>query len=152
MNMHTRRLSKVEPDIRDEIGILFIVGDPQIDIKNTKLRQMDVNARSLVPLAGLKPSWTDLDINQHVSHVKYLDWVFQSLPRSDVEKNELSSMILEFRRECRIGDNLQSFCEVARSDGTLSQFTDKNGIEFDHLLLHEDGSTILRGKTMWKAR
>lgn len=56
MNMHTRRLSKVEPDIRDEIGILFIVGDPQIDIKNTKLRQMDVNARSLVPLAGLKVS------------------------------------------------------------------------------------------------
>ncbi|KAK9931107.1 hypothetical protein M0R45_018402 [Rubus argutus] len=146
MNIQTRRLSKFLPEIKDEMECLLKVTDPVIDITKIKLRQLDVNTKNHVR-TGLSPAWTDLDVNRHVKNVKYLDWVLESIPLSVLKNHQVSSIVLEFRKECRMDDMLQSLSSAAR---TLGQSTGNEEIEFDHLLRLEDGSAILRGKSVWK--
>ncbi|PQP98928.1 palmitoyl-acyl carrier protein thioesterase chloroplastic isoform X2 [Prunus yedoensis var. nudiflora] len=148
MHMETRKFSKVTAEITDELRSRLMDSDPLIDIKNAKLGRLDFDARNYFQTSVAKPGWSDLDVNQHVSHAKYIDWVFESIPFSVLETHELSSMTLEYRRECRRDSAVQSLTAVAR-DGT-GDSTHNQGVEFDHLLRLETGSKVLRARTAWK--
>ncbi|BFG24561.1 hypothetical protein CerSpe_108350 [Prunus speciosa] len=148
MHMETRKFSKVTAEITDELRSSLMDSDPLIDIKNAKLGRLDICARNYFQTSVAKPGWSDLDVNQHVSHAKYIDWVFESIPFSVLETHELSSMTLEYRRECRRDSAVQSLTAVAR-DGT-GDSTHNQGVEFDHLLRLETGSKVLRARTAWK--
>ncbi|BFG24563.1 hypothetical protein CerSpe_108370 [Prunus speciosa] len=148
MHMETRKFSKVTAEITDELRSRLMDSDPLIDIKNAKLGRLDFDARNYFQTSVAKPGWSDLDVNQHVSHAKYIDWVFESIPFSVLETHELSSMMLEYRRECRRDSAVQSLTAVAR-DGT-GDSTHNQGVEFDHLLRLETGSKVLRARTVWK--
>ncbi|ONI16027.1 hypothetical protein PRUPE_3G074600 [Prunus persica] len=148
MHMKTRKFSKVTAEITDELRSALMDSDPLIDIKNAKLGRLDIDARNYFQTSVAKPGWSDLDVNQHVSHAKYIDWVFESIPFSVLETHELSSMTLEYRSECQRDSAVQSLTAVAR-DGT-GDSTHNQGVEFDHLLRLETGSKVLRARTVWK--
>jgi fatty acyl-ACP thioesterase B len=100
----------------------------------------------------------------------------QSVPVAVHEKYELSSMALEYRRECSQSDVLQSMCSPAsavpgnegevevngagcsHSAGSQTSIPDVTShippcLQFTHLLrLQVDGAEILRGRTHWRLR
>lgn len=47
---------------------------------------------------------SDLDINRHLNNVKYVEWALESLP----EDQRVSEIDIEFRSECRLGDQIRS--------------------------------------------
>jgi acyl-ACP thioesterase len=49
---------------------------------------------------------SDLDINQHVNHVKYIDWALESIPLSVWKKRHLSQLEISFRSETRYGEGI----------------------------------------------
>ncbi|BBN70505.1 fatty acyl-ACP thioesterases B [Prunus dulcis] len=123
-------LIRATAEITDELRSALMDSDPLIDIKNAKLGRLDIDARNYFQTSVAKPGWSDLDVNQHVSSAKYIDWVFK------------------YRSECRRDSAVQSLTAVAR-DGT-GDSTHNQGVEFDHLLRLETGSKVLRARTVWK--
>ncbi|MGK7389968.1 MAG: hypothetical protein ACNS60_06440, partial [Candidatus Cyclobacteriaceae bacterium M2_1C_046] len=57
---------------------------------------------------------SDLDINQHVNNVKYIEWALEVLPEAD-SVNEID---IEFRSECTEGEEIRSEYAVAKDTGS----------------------------------
>ncbi|CAO2841426.1 unnamed protein product [Amaranthus hypochondriacus] len=149
MNKHTRRLSKMPDEVRGEIGPYFVNSPPVIDEDGRKLPKLDDNTAEYIR-TGLTPRWNDLDVNQHVNNVKYIGWILESAPQSILETHELSSMTLEYRRECGRDNVLQSLTAV--SGANVGGLQDSGNVECQHLLRLEDGAEVVRGRTEWRPK
>ncbi|XP_024030482.1 palmitoyl-acyl carrier protein thioesterase, chloroplastic-like isoform X2 [Morus notabilis] len=152
LNKKTRKLSKFIQETREETKGMFMDHcDPIIEQDCRKLRDLDFDTADYIR-TGLLSNWTDLDVNQHVNHVKYIDWILENAPESVVETHKLSAMRLEFRKECGKNSSLQSLCALARETHETETDDDRE-IEMDHTLrLVENGSQILRARTVWMPR
>ncbi|KAF5725980.1 plastid acyl-ACP thioesterase [Tripterygium wilfordii] len=149
MNKLTRRLSKIPEEVRGEIEPRFLNSDPVVDEDNRKLPKLDDNTADIVR-GGLTPRWSDLDINQHVNNVKYIGWILESTPPPILESHELSSLTLEYRRECGRDSVLQSLTAV--SGASIGNLGNAGDIECEHLLRLEKGAEIVRGRTEWRPK
>ncbi|KAK6248481.1 hypothetical protein QUC31_020046 [Theobroma cacao] len=149
MNKLTRRLSKIPEEVRGEIEPYFMNSDPVVAEDSRKLVKLDDSTADYVR-KGLTPRWGDLDVNQHVNNVKYIGWILESAPLPILETHELSSMTLEYRRECGRDGVLQSLTAV--SDSGVGNLVNFGEIECQHLLRLEDGSEIVRGRTEWRPK
>ncbi|KAB2072253.1 hypothetical protein ERO13_A07G003000v2 [Gossypium hirsutum] len=149
MNKLTRRLSKIPEEVRGEIEPFFMNSDPVVAEDSRKLVKLDKSMAEHVR-KGLTPRWSDLDVNQHVNNVKYIGWILESAPLPVLETHELSSMTLEYRRECGRESKLQSLTTV--SDSSVGDLVNVGEIECQHLLQLEEGSEIVRGRTQWRPK
>ncbi|XP_074281008.1 palmitoyl-acyl carrier protein thioesterase, chloroplastic [Silene latifolia] len=149
MNKLTRRLSKMPDEVRAEIGPHFVDTPPVIDEDGRKLAKLDDNTAEHIR-KGLTPRWSDLDVNQHVNNVKYIGWILESAPHSILETHELSSMTLEYRRECGRDSVVQSLTSV--SGTSVGGLMDSGIVECQHLLRLEDGAEVVRGRTEWRPK
>ncbi|KAK6941566.1 Acyl-ACP-thioesterase, N-terminal [Dillenia turbinata] len=150
MNKHTRRLSKIPDEVREEIMPYFMTcHPPPVAEDSRKLPKLDDNTADYV-CRGLSPRWSDLDVNQHVNNVKYIGWILESAPRSILESHELFSITLEYRRECGKDSVLDSLTAV--SDNGAVDLLDSGNIECKHMLRLEDGSEVLRARTEWRPK
>lgn len=150
MNKRTRRLSILPDEVRRELEPYFMENLSVMKDQGRKLPKVDHSIADYVR-RGLTCQWSDLDINQHVNHIKYVKWIFESVPVSILESHEISSMTLEFKRECGKDSMLQSLTAVVsgrRVDGSVEE-TD---VEFQHLLQLEDGPEVMRGTTKWRPK
>ncbi|KAH7547328.1 hypothetical protein FEM48_Zijuj01G0298100 [Ziziphus jujuba var. spinosa] len=147
MNKRTRKLCKFIDEVKEETkGIFMDTDDPIIDDNEDgrKLRDLDVETADIVH-TGLLPKWSDLDFNQHVNHVTYIDWLLESVPHWILESQKLSSITLEFRKECGMNTVLQSLCSVARDGSPKCE-----GVELEHTIcLEKQSHILLRGRTSW---
>lgn len=75
----------------------------------------------------------------------------QAAPDYVMEKYELANMTLEYRRECMMGNVLQSLTTSVENDHGGSD--EPNHVSFQHLLrLENGGGDILKGKTTWRPK
>lgn len=170
MNMDTRKLERVTPQIADE----YLIYCP----KTIRLAFPEENNKSLKKISkledpaqysklGLVPRRGDLDMNHHVNNVTYIGWTLESTPEELVDTHELRSITLDYRRECQHDDVVDSLTspELINGDGSISQLKGTNGtptstrdedddsVQFLHLLrLSADGSEINRGRTEWRRK
>ncbi|KAK9947654.1 hypothetical protein M0R45_003268 [Rubus argutus] len=149
MNKLTRRLSKIPDEVRGEIEPYFMNSPPVVEEDGRKLQKLDDNTADFVR-TGLTPRWGDLDINQHVNNVKYIGWILESAPSPILESHELSSMTLEYRRECGRDSVLQSLTAVSGDE--IGLLASNGNVECQHLLRLEGGSEIVRGRTQWRPK
>ncbi|KAL3616328.1 hypothetical protein CASFOL_039718 [Castilleja foliolosa] len=164
MNQDTRRLQKVNDEVRDE----YLVFCP----KTLRLAFPEENNASMKKIAklhdpaqyskvGLVPRRADLDMNQHVNNVAYIGWVLESMPQEIIDSHELQTITLDYRRECQQDDVVDS---LTAPEDDLSELHGTNGspavakdesdyLQFLHLLrLSNDGSEINRGRTEWRMK
>ncbi|WMV28303.1 hypothetical protein MTR67_021688 [Solanum verrucosum] len=109
MNQQTRRLSKMPEEVRAEISPWFISKQAIKEENPIKIEKLDDTAKYV--LSNLKPKRSDLDMNHHVNNVKYVRWMLETIPDHFLESYQLSSIVLEYRRECGSTDIVQSLCE-----------------------------------------
>lgn len=67
-----------------------------------------------------------------------------------LESHELSSMTLEYRRECGRDSVLQSLTAVSGAE--IGHLASTGNVECQHLLRLEGGSEIVRGRTGWRPK
>uniref|UniRef100_Q41635 Dodecanoyl-[acyl-carrier-protein] hydrolase, chloroplastic n=1 Tax=Umbellularia californica TaxID=3438 RepID=FATB_UMBCA len=144
MNTRTRRLSTIPDEVRGEIGPAFIDNVAVKDDEIKKLQKLNDSTADYIQ-GGLTPRWNDLDVNQHVNNLKYVAWVFETVPDSIFESHHISSFTLEYRRECTRDS-------VLRSLTTVSGGSSEAGLVCDHLLQLEGGSEVLRARTEWRPK
>ncbi|OMO84169.1 Acyl-ACP thioesterase [Corchorus capsularis] len=158
MNHETRRLTKIPEQVKQEVIPFYLnrtaIADEKNDIgKIDKLT--DENAEQI--RSGLAPRWSDMDANQHVNNVKYIGWILESVPLPVLEEYSLTSMTLEYRRECRQSNLLES---LTSSTANVTEDSNKNNssnrkadLEYTHLLrMQDDKAEIVRARTEWQSK
>lgn len=179
MHQDTRKLSKMPDEVRAEISPYFLERSVMTDEPCARIQRLDDSAPYMK--MGLVPRLHDMDMNQHVNHVKYISWVLESVPQSLLVAYELMGMTLEYRKECSHSDvvcsltspdsplspcldveeaKLQSpFIQPAENEVSLPpsirnpRITTPGPIHYTHLLrLQADSTEILRGRTAWRLK
>lgn len=180
MNQDTRRLSRMPDDVRSEISPYFLDRWVMRNEPCRRIRKLGDNAEYI--RSDLVPRLNDMDMNQHVNNVKYIGWALESVPQSLSVAHELTSMVLEYKRECSPSDVVQSLTSpdvvpptesesllgngaldgspgaVSCSSGALkpnSQEVDvyAGPLKYTHMLrLQSDGAEIVRGRTEWRLK
>ncbi|KAI3846726.1 hypothetical protein MKW92_002157 [Papaver armeniacum] len=126
----TRRLSKMRTsEARGEtlLRIESAMGEAVDDL--TKIDKLSNETAESIR-SGLAPRWSDMDANQDVNNVKYIGWILEvtpsvldyTVPINVLEDYNLTSMTLEFRRECRQSNLLESLThmEVIEAEETTN--------------------------------
>ncbi|CAA0839834.1 Palmitoyl-acyl carrier protein thioesterase-chloroplastic [Striga hermonthica] len=148
MNKHTRRLSKIPEDAREELTQWF-TEKQAVEESYTEIRKLNDNACKFN--IELKPKRCDLDMNHHVNYAKYAKWMIETVPEEFLENHQLAQIALEYRRECGTSDIVQSLCEPHEHGGPngnralQTTYTHLLRIKGDHKY-----DELVRGKTTWK--
>ncbi|XP_076950736.1 palmitoyl-acyl carrier protein thioesterase, chloroplastic-like [Bidens hawaiensis] len=156
MNKETRKLSKLPDEVRGEIGQFFVDAPPVVEDDSIKLPKLAETTADYVR-DGLTPRWSDLDVNQHVNNVKYIGWILESASQV-VEKYELASITLEYRRECRKDSVLKSLTAVLGGGGDNGGICDSGQVDCQHVLLFAGGSDgtpggeVVKGRSQWRPK
>lgn len=144
MNRDTRRLTKIPQQVRDEV-LPFYLNRAAIathDSDSQKIEKLTHQTAHRIR-TGLAPRWSDMDANQHVNNVKYIGWLLESVPTNVLEDYNMIRMTLEYRRECRQSNVLESLTSI-KVDG------DQSALECTHLLRMEaDHTEIVRARSLW---
>lgn len=113
MNRETRRLSKIPEEVKREIEPFHLnrVAIAAQDIDTEKIEKLTDDTADRIK-SGLAPRWSDMDANQHVNNVKYIGWILESVPINVLEHYNLTSLTLEYRRECRQSNMLDSLTSI----------------------------------------
>jgi fatty acyl-ACP thioesterase B len=173
MNEKTRRLSKIPEEVQAEISPFFL---ERRENENAQ-KKIEKLADAKYISKNLKPKRSDIDMNHHVNNVKYSNWMLEAIPDIILEECQLSSITLEFRRECGVSETIQSLCQPDDDDevpevkfkkfegGSIlngylpylldDSHTNNHSLGFTHLLQTEGNiknEEIVRGRTTWKCR
>ena len=82
----------------------------------------------------------DLDINQHVNNVRYIEWLLESIPDFGREGLTLKELELNYLGEAFKGDRIISMCRKDNPSGT----------RFSHTIVREeDQLELVRARTSW---
>ena len=104
-------------------------------------------------LSTFKPriSYLDVDRNQHVNNISYLNWALDSLPSSFRNRLKVSSADVSYLRQTFLEDDVMIYTESEDPHAFL-----KDEIELMHRLerTEKDGrkTIVWEGRTVWKPR
>ncbi|KAG6413186.1 hypothetical protein SASPL_125892 [Salvia splendens] len=157
MNRETRRLSKIPDEVRQELQPFYLdraaIATENMDTQSIhKLSDQIANRIR----TGLAPRWSDMDANQHVNNVKYIGWILESMPVNVLEDYKMKNITLEYRRECRQSNVLESLTTIKPI--TKQEEEDDDDDDAQHLectsLLRMEGShaDIVRARSLWHSK
>lgn len=84
---------------------------------------------------------SDVDMNHHVSNIRYLHWVLESIPEDFADRHYLDTIDGRFMSELKYGDKVMSCTE---DDNLQDAFT--------HTIKTPENKICATGKTLWKIR
>lgn len=163
MNRETRKLSKIPEEVRKEVEPFYLnrrVLENGDDSAAEKINKLTDQTATIIR-SGLAPRWNDMDANQHVNNVKYIGWILESVPTHILQDYDMTSMTLEYRRECRQANLIESLTTtkmnppIVTTTSTTTFSIDpenklRSDIESTHLLrMQDDKAEIVRARTKW---
>lgn len=82
----------------------------------------------------------DLDLNQHVNNVSYIEWALESLPPNILTDSVLCELEINYLAEAFVGNGIQSICTCM----------DAKSNTFQHRIARiEDDQELVRAQTRW---
>ncbi|PIN23592.1 Oleoyl-[acyl-carrier-protein] hydrolase [Handroanthus impetiginosus] len=156
MNRETRRLCKIPDEVKKEVQP-FYLNKAAIAAENTdseKIEKLTDETAERIR-TGLAPRWSDMDANQHVNNVKYIGWLLESVPINVLEDYNMTRMTLEYRRECRQSNVLESLTSMktitSEEEDDAENSIGTEDLECTHLLRMEaDQAEIVRARSVWQ--
>jgi acyl-ACP thioesterase len=83
----------------------------------------------------------DLDINQHVNNVSFVEWLVESIPAGTLNASVLTELEINFLAEAFYEDHILAACHPQDSQNT----------SFHHSLIRQqDGLELVRARTKWR--
>ncbi len=87
-----------------------------------------------------KVRYSDMDINQHVNNINYVEWIIETIPHDILLEKDISSLEIYFLSEVLYGNTILSRSTEMESD--------KNS--FLHSIINDtNGKELVRAKTVW---
>lgn len=88
-----------------------------------------------------KVRYGDLDINQHVNNVSYVEWLLESIPGFGESLRRLSGLEINFVGEAFLGDQVSALCLPAAEDPNTFAH---------HIRRESDQTELIRARTLWQ--
>ncbi|MCL7030240.1 hypothetical protein MKW94_027688 [Papaver nudicaule] len=165
MNLETRKLQKVNDDVRDEY-LVFCPRTPRLAFpeENRVKRVPKLEDPAVYSKLGMVPRRADLDMNQHVNNVTYIGWVLESIPQEIIDTHELQKITLGYRQECQHDNTVDSLTSPEMTEEDVDKLQQTNGsvtgrshetdtCQFLHILrLSGEGPELNRGRTEWRKK
>ena len=90
---------------------------------------------------SLRVSYRDLDMNEHVNNVRYIEWIIDSFPLDFIRNHTLKELEINYVTEALYDNEIS----IGRKDN--------DGLLFLHSLMRPfDNADICRARTSWKTR
>lgn len=134
-NMATRRLERLPDFVRAFFPEtpFYALEDPKEKLPTLKPEPGDTQGLSFVTRLA------DIDRNDHVNNVRYIDWAIESVPAEIRNSRELYGLTVDFRAEAVLGDSIE--VRVAPcGDGSYC-----HGV-----FRKEDMRELARARTLWR--
>lgn len=87
---------------------------------------------------------SDLDLNQHVNSVVYLDWALEAIPLEILQSHRLSGLEINYRAESCYGDRILSQSSVSEANG--------HQVIYHSLVRKKDSREVTRLVSRWQAK
>jgi acyl-ACP thioesterase len=83
----------------------------------------------------------DLDINQHVNNVSFVEWVVEGVPPSTLHASTLVQLEINFLAEAFYEDSILSACYLSDPDTAVYHHS---------LIRQQDGRELARARSVWR--
>jgi medium-chain acyl-[acyl-carrier-protein] hydrolase len=88
---------------------------------------------------SINVTYRDLDMNEHVNNVRYIDWIFDSFTFDFLKKHTLKELEINYVSEAIYGDEITAW------------YKENDNNSFSHSLVRgHDKSELCRARTSWK--
>lgn len=81
----------------------------------------------------------DLDLNNHVNNVHFMEWMLEAVPQPFRESRMLQTLDIQFRSECFLGDRIRSMVQVTSYSTIVHE-----------LRRESDNKEVARALSVWK--
>ncbi|MGD8779752.1 MAG: thioesterase [Ignavibacteria bacterium] len=119
INIETRRPQRADKMFRVAIDVDERVFDEKLG-KLPPLNCTDIKYQKVV-------GYSDLDLNDHVNNVKYIEWILDSYPLNFFKENKIDTVEVNYLAEAMYGDKIlvNSACEGLTHLHSVKRETDK---------------------------
>lgn len=132
MNTQRRRVARIPASILERGDF-----DPSDCLPRALAKLPDVTAPTIEQT--FRVNWHDMDFNEHLNNVRYMQWLFETVPGYPSLEQQLSSLDILYKAECHWKD------EVHIATQTMDQG------HYLHVLTRlSDGEEIARAQTFWQ--
>lgn len=108
MNLRTRRVARIPKNISDLLlKIIDTIAEEQSFQKIVLPAMKQVDRERLFTV-----NWHDLDFNDHLSNVTYLNWMLEALEPAVLKQQQLVRMAVNFKLEANYNDQIHSQLQV----------------------------------------
>lgn len=105
MNIETRRPTRIPQEVLDT----RLTDRPHVtEVKSNRILPFDdaqIDHRKEIIVRR-----SDLDMNNHVNNVRYLEWMLETIPQNEVQR--LSNIDMVFMMETFVDDRLKASCHI----------------------------------------
>jgi fatty acyl-ACP thioesterase A len=159
-NLEKRKLARIPQSVIDQFENQALKDYPVMGADYDADKLPDVRGMPGVTLPkSHSVRRSDLDMNQHVNNVVYTEWLLESTPPHYWDEFELKEIILEFRNECHLGDNVDAVCcRECGEEGVLECEEKEGEIKLVHMLIKRGfgmspkESEVVRARSVWKTK
>jgi len=83
----------------------------------------------------------DLDVNQHINNVSFVEWVVEGVPSSLLNTSAPAQLEINFLAEAYYEDHILAACHPQDPDNTVFQHS---------LIRQQDGRELARARSVWR--
>jgi medium-chain acyl-[acyl-carrier-protein] hydrolase len=133
INIQKRRPMRIQ---KEQYDIYEVEDDVDYDINMDKLERTDKEQYH----KQFSIRYSDIDSNNHVNNVKYVEWAIEAVPIEVVNKYILKRIKVTFEKETTYGDTISSAATVKEidEDNLKSYHTIRNSEGYEVTLLEAD--------------
>lgn len=66
--------------------------------------------------------YSDIDSNNHVNNVKYVEWALETIPLNILDNYYLSNIKITFEKECKYGEKIVSACKIKEEEKAFRSY------------------------------
>ena len=133
INIEKRRPMRIQKEQYEFYGV---DGDSDCNIDLDKLERVETMDYS----KEFSIRYSDIDSNNHVNNVKYLEWAMETVPPEVVNNYDLKRVKVTFEKECKYGQTISASCLIEHEG---------ENIRSHHKINREDGEELTLLEFEW---
>ncbi|WP_294154129.1 acyl-ACP thioesterase domain-containing protein [uncultured Clostridium sp.] len=135
IDIEKRRPTRIQKEQYDFYGV---DGDINYDVSMEKLERIEHEDYSV----DFNIRYSDIDSNNHVNNVKYIEWAIESVPVDVVKDYIINRIKVTFEKESKYGEKISSSSAIEQiDDDTIKSY---------HTIRKSDGTELTLLEAEWK--
>ena len=135
INIQKRRPTRIQKEQYDFYGV---DGDIDYDVSMEKLERVEHEDYSV----NFNIRYSDIDSNNHVNNVKYIEWAIEAVPIEVVRDYTIKRIKVTFEKESKYGETITSSAAIEKID--------ENTIRSYHTIKKSDGTELTLLEAEWE--